>query len=67
MPYRRLPTTDKARMRALESALKKATRKSSDKLAISIPMIEELKSVKSKFENMLTHYEINIKIQSERN
>jgi len=67
MPYRRLPTTDKARMRALEAALKKTTLKSDEKLAVSIPLIEELKSVKSKFENILTHYELNIKIQSERN
>ncbi len=67
MPYRRLPTTDKARMRALEAALKKTTDKSDEKLAISIPLIDELKSVKIKFENMLTHYELNIKIQSERN
>lgn len=67
MPYRRLPTTDKARMRALEAALKKTTHKNEDKLAISIPLIEELKNVKSKFENMLIHYELNIKIQSERN
>ena len=67
MPYRRLPTTDKARMRALEAALKKSVSKNSNKLAISIPLLEELKSVKSKFENMLTHYELNIKIQSERN
>lgn len=67
MPYRRLPTTDKARIRALESALKKISDKKRDKLAISIPLIEELRNVKYKFENMLTQYELDIKIQSERN
>jgi len=67
MPYRRLPTTDKARMRALEAALKKTTLKKGDKLAIPTPFIEELKLVKKRFSNMLIHYELNIKIQSERN
>ena len=67
MPYRRLPTTDKARMRALEAALKKATGKTGDKLAISNPLIEELRNVKSRFENMLIQYELDIKIQSQRN
>jgi len=67
MPYRRLPTTDKARVRALEAALKKTTLKKDDKLAISTPFIEELKLVKERFTNMLTHYDLNIKIQSERN
>ena len=67
MPYRRLPTTDKARMRAMEAALEKASKKDEDKLAISNALIEELQNVKRRFENMLTHYELDIKIQSERN
>jgi hypothetical protein len=67
MPYRRLPTTDKARMRALEAALKKANQKKQDKLAILNPLFAELKEVKRKFENVLTQYELDIKIQSERN
>lgn len=66
MPYRRLPTTDKARMRAMEAALKKATQKKV-KLAISDSSIEELEAVKRKFENTLTQYVLDIKIQSERN
>ncbi len=67
MPYRRLPTTDKARIRALEAALKKATQKSKEKIAITNGLFEELKDVKRKFENTLTQYELDIKIQSERN
>lgn len=67
MPYRRLPTTDKARIRALEAALKKATQNKEGKLAISNGLFEELKDVKFKFESMLTQYELDIKIQSERN
>lgn len=67
MPYRRLPTTDKARMRALNAALEKAAFKNEGGIAFSQHSIEELQIVKSKFENMLKNYEMNIKIQSEKN
>jgi len=66
MPYRRLPTTDKARTRALDAALQKAAFKNG-KVAISPKTIEELQTVKSKFENTLKHYEMNIQIQAEKN
>ncbi len=65
MPYRRLPTTDKARTRALEAALGKVAFKNG-KVAISERTIEELQTVKSKFENTLKHYEMNIQIQAEK-
>ncbi|KAF0239434.1 MAG: hypothetical protein FD181_22 [Prolixibacteraceae bacterium] len=65
MPYRRLPTTDKARTRALEAALEKVAFKNG-KVAISERAIEELQTVKSKFENTLKHYEMNIQVQSEK-
>ncbi len=65
MPYRRLPTTDKARTRALEAALQKVAFKNG-KVAISAKTIEELQTVKSKFENLLKHYEMNIQIQAEK-
>ncbi len=67
MPYRRLPTTDKARIRALEAALKRTAQKNRGKLAISNPLIEELQLVKSNFENTLTQYELDIKIQAQKN
>ena len=67
MPYRRLPTTDKARIRALEAALKKATNKNGKNLAFSNQSIDDLQNVKSKFENMLTQYELDTKIQWKRN
>ncbi len=66
MPYRRLPTTDKARTRALEAALQKVAFKNG-KVAISAKTIEELQTVKSKFENLLKHYEMNIQIQANKN
>jgi hypothetical protein len=65
MPYRRLPTTDKARTRALDAALQKVAFKNG-KVAISAKTIEELQTVKSKFENLLKHYEMNINIQAEK-
>ncbi len=67
MPYRRLPTTDKARLRALEAASKKVNSSTGGKLAVSYKTIDELKTVKSKFENLLKQYEQNIKVQSEKN
>ena len=65
MPYRRLPTTDKARTRALNAALQKVAFKNG-KVAISAKAIDELQIVKSKFENTLKHYEMNIKIQADK-
>jgi len=67
MPYRRLPTTDRARLRALKAAIKKTEQRSGNKLAISNSSIEELQLVKTKFSNTLTQYELDVKIQSERN
>lgn len=66
MPYRRLPTTDKARLRALETALNAANDRDSGKLAFPKPMLIDLKEVKSNFENHLRHHELDIKIESDR-
>jgi hypothetical protein len=52
-------------MRALEAALQKTDFKNG-KIAISQKTIEELQTVKSKFENTLKHYEMNIQIQGEK-
>lgn len=64
MPYRRLPTTDKARMRALEAALGKVI-ENGNKLAFSNHSVEELQNTKSNFENHLTQYELDTKLQSD--
>jgi len=66
MPYRRLPTTDKARMRAMEAALKTASDRDSKKLAFSKTTLQELKDIKSNFENHLKHHELDVKIESEK-
>ncbi len=67
MPYRRLPTTDKARLRALEAALAVASDRDAGKLAFSKHTLFELKNVKSNFENHLVHHELDLKIESEKN
>jgi hypothetical protein len=66
MPYRRLPTTDKARIRAMEAALIAAGDRDSGKLAFSKTTLLELKGSKSNFENHLKHHELNLKIESEK-
>jgi hypothetical protein len=53
------------RTRALQAALEKVAFKNT-KVAISANTIDELQIVKSKFENTLKHYEMNIQIQSEK-
>lgn len=67
MPYRRLPTTDKARLRALEAALNIASDRDAVKLAYSKHTLFELKNIKSSFENHLTHHELDVKIETEKN
>lgn len=67
MPYRRLPTTDKARMRAIEAALKMAAKKAGYKQAFSKHTLDELNRVNFIFQNTLKQYELDIKIQSDKN
>jgi hypothetical protein len=67
MPYRRLPTTDKARLRALEAALNIASSREAGKLAYSKHTLFELKNIKSNFENHLIHHELDVKIEFEKN
>jgi len=45
MPYRRLPNTDQARMRAIEAALEKGKRIASKELAFSQETLEKLQSL----------------------
>ncbi len=66
MPYRRLPTTDKARFRALNAALTMAEKRNDNRLAFSKHTLYELKNIKTAFENDLTHYELNANIESEK-
>ncbi|PTN09062.1 hypothetical protein [Mangrovibacterium marinum] len=45
MPYRRLPNTDQARMRAIEAALEKGKRIATSELAFSYLSLEKLQSI----------------------
>lgn len=66
MPYRRLPTTDKARLRALGAALNAASQESLEKLFFSQQSLEKLKLVKSNFENALKQYEADAAVQNKK-
>ena len=66
MPYRRLPTTDKARQRALDAVLKLATKTDQSDLAFSKHTLSELKLVKTNFENTVTQYNADLTKQSEK-
>lgn len=66
MPYRRLPTTDKARIRAMEAALNIAAERNDGDLAFSKNTLFELKNIKSSFENHHKHHELDLKIETEK-
>ncbi|MDR2840619.1 MAG: hypothetical protein LBV75_05065 [Paludibacter sp.] len=57
MPYRRLPTTDQARLRALRTALKQAEGQNYTNQVLSFKIISELQSYLPVFESKLTHYQ----------
>ena len=66
MPYRRLPTTDKARLRALDAALESASEIGLEKLAFSQQILEELQLVKMNFDHALKHYEADATVQTKK-
>jgi hypothetical protein len=65
MPYRRLPTTDNARLRALDAALQMASETESGRLAFSEQTLYELKKIKTSFDNHLKHYKLDLNNESE--
>ena len=67
MPYRRLPTTDKARLRAIQYALNAASKKDPGKLAYSKHTLYELNNIRNTFESILKQYESDLKTESEKN
>lgn len=56
MPYRRLPNTDQARIRALKSAVGKGDVYNVNELAISLNTLSEARSFLSKFEIAHNYY-----------
>lgn len=57
MPYRRLPNTDSARVRALRTAIEKAADTDFQELSFSTGVLEEAKSILVCFEQLLNRYQ----------
>ena len=63
MPYRRLPNTDKARLRAIHTALKKESIVPVNELAFSFPTLERLQFLRPKYEAALQQLQASRKNQ----
>jgi hypothetical protein len=62
MPYRRLPNTDAARIRAMKSAFQKGQELPPNKLAFSAKLLIELRKLLPLFENNINHYKDSVNI-----
>ena len=58
MPYRRLPNTDQARLRALKTAIVMGQKKESDDLAFSEKSLNRLRAFYTNFETTLIHHKL---------
>jgi hypothetical protein len=58
MPYRRLPNTDQARLRALQTAIMMAQKKAEEELAFSAKSLNRLRSFYTNFETTLIHHKL---------
>ena len=67
MPYRRLPTTDQARKRAMEKALEMGSLKIPVELAFSQQTLEKLRTFYPTFEKALNNYKTNLEVQVQKN
>lgn len=67
MPYRRLPNTDKARLRALQNAIKKAELQSFDEQVISFKTLRDAENFLQIFENQIDLYNHSLKNQINAN
>ncbi len=56
MPYRRLPTTDKARIKAIDAILAKAKNSPAENLALTSYDIEKIKNFKTTFDQVQQQY-----------
>ena len=66
MPYRRLPNTDAARIRAMKTAIKKGQELPPGKLAFSAKLFVELRRLLPLFENNIKHYRYSVNIQNSK-
>ncbi len=67
MPYRRLPNTDSARLRALKTALKKGKELPPFKMAFSQSTFSKVELFINNFEKSMSHYKTTYNIQIEKN
>ena len=58
MPYRRLPNTDQARMRALHTAIGMGQKKEDEELAFSAKSLGRLRSFYTNFETTIIHHKL---------
>lgn len=67
MPYRRLPNTDNARIRALKTAVEKCSSTDFQELAVEMKTLQEAKNVLSRFERLYDQYQQAFDIQVKAN
>ena len=67
MPYRRLPNTDKARLKSLNIALSKGRELPPFKLAFSQKSYQKLQNFLSGYENALSYYRQSYSVQIKKN
>ena len=58
MPYRRLPNTDQARLRALQTAVTMGQKKETEDLAFSAKSLNHLRSFYTSFETTIKHHKL---------
>ena len=58
MPYRRLPNTDQARLRALQTAIMLGQKRESEELAFSAKSLNRLRAFYTNFETTLIHHKL---------
>lgn len=66
MPYRRLPNTDQARMRAIEMALEKGKRTALSELAFSQQTLEKIQTLYPRFLNAVRNLQAAKQVQFDR-
>lgn len=67
MPYRRLPNTDNARIKALKRAFEKGTDLPPFKLAFSQAMFQQVKSILPNFENAISEHRNAMNLHASKN
>ncbi len=67
MPYRRLPNTDNARIKAMNRAFEKGTELPPFKLAFSQAMFHQVRSILPAFKNAISEHRNSLSLHAEKN